>query len=107
MIFLYLTGLVERQVWGYNIIFLLGITKSARSIIMHILFCVCASNFAEPEICGILGDLHLKRSPKYVHITPLHLEWNNSFLQVLREEFEAFSTEISITPDGTPGSYAR
>ena len=45
--------------------------------------------------------------PKYAHITPLNMEWNYFFLGLSREEFEAFTTGLAITPNGTLDYFAQ
>ena len=62
----------------------------------HILFCISAGDYAEPDLWGVLGPLPDKGMPSYIKITPLHLATSSSFLGVSRTEFDSALSRLSI-----------
>ena len=62
-LFCYLTGLMDRRLRGSEIMYLLGITGTAKAVLFHSLFYVYARNFADPNVWGILWAIPSEPPP--------------------------------------------
>ena len=75
-------------------------------ILIYSLLCVCASDFLEPDLWGILGALPSEGPPEFICLTLLHLVRNYVFLRFSQEEFKTVVMGLEVTPDGDIDTYA-
>ena len=84
----------------------MGLTGVVGGILIYSLLCVCASDFPEPDLWGILGALPSGGPPEFICLTLLHLARNYLFLGFSEEEFKTVVMGLEVTPDGDIDTYA-
>ena len=89
----YLTGILDCQVRGYKSIWLFCLIDLPRAFLLHSLFCICARFFWSLYL-GYPWSSSFVGTPKYSHMTPLHLDCNSFFVRISQEEFEDCTTGL-------------